>query len=84
MLFVHVQNAKVGSSIVTVQAVDDDQGLNGVVRYALKQDSSGHWKTFAIDEITGIITLQKELNRRRQKLYSVGIVQELTLEYKNV
>jgi hypothetical protein len=54
-----------------VQAVDDDIGSNGAVRYRLKQDLMGNWQTFFIDDVTGVIQLKKELDREKQKIYEV-------------
>jgi hypothetical protein len=61
----------VGSTVIQVQAVDDDIGPNGAVRYRLKQDLVGNWRTFSIDEMTGVIQLKKELDREQQKIYEV-------------
>jgi hypothetical protein len=57
--------------VIQVQAVDDDIGSNGAVRYRLKQDLMGNWQTFLIDEVTGVIQLKKELDREKQKVYEV-------------
>jgi protocadherin-16/23 len=65
------QNATLGSSVVQVQATDDDIGPNGAVRYRLKQDLVGNWRTFSIDEVTGVIQLKKQLDRKKQKIYEV-------------
>lgn len=54
-----------------MEAVDDDKGPNAVVHYALKQDLAGNWKTFSINENTGLISLKKPLNRKKQKIYQV-------------
>lgn len=61
----------VGSSVISVKAIDDDVGQNAEVRYRLKQDLMGDWKTFSVDEITGLITLKKPLNKENQKTYQV-------------
>lgn len=57
--------------MIQVQAVDDDIGTNGAVRYRLKHDLVGNWRTFSIDEMTGIIQLKKQLDRQKQKVYEV-------------
>jgi hypothetical protein len=57
--------------VIEVHAVDDDIGANGAVRYRLRQDPLGHWRTFDIDHVTGIITLKDLLDRERQKMYEV-------------
>jgi len=61
----------IGSSVISVKAIDDDVGQNADVRYRFKQDLMGDWKTFSVDEITGLITLRKPLNKEVQKVYQV-------------
>jgi len=62
----------VGTSVISVKAIDDDVGQNAEVRYRFKQDLMGDWKTFSVDEITGLITLKKTLNKDIQKIYQVN------------
>jgi hypothetical protein len=52
-------------------AKDEDVGLNALVKYRLKPDLFGNYKTFLIDENNGLITLRSPLDRERQKLYEV-------------
>lgn len=61
----------IGSPVISVKAIDDDVGQNAEVRYRFKQDLMGDWKTFSVDEITGLITLKKPLNKEIQKIYQV-------------
>jgi len=61
----------IGSPVITVKAIDDDVGPNAEVRYRFKHDLMGDWKTFLVDEITGLITLKKSLNKEIQKIYQV-------------
>ncbi len=65
------ENETVGFLIAVVAAVDEDAGLNSQIRYSLRPDPLGHWKTFAIDELSGDITLAQPLDREMQKLYEV-------------
>jgi hypothetical protein len=65
------QNATVGQGIAQVLAKDEDVGLNALVKYRLKPDLFGNYKTFAINETTGLLTLRTPLDRERQKLYEV-------------
>lgn len=65
------QNVTVGTPIIQIEAKDADTGPNGDVHYRLKQDLAGHWRTFHIDDITGIISLKLPLDRETQKLYEV-------------
>ena len=68
-----MQNITVGSDIVQVEAKDADIGPNGDVHYRLKKDIAGHYKTFRIDDKTGMIYLKSPLDREVQKLYEVII-----------
>ena len=61
----------VGTPIIQIEARDADTGPNGDVHYRLKQDLAGHWRTFSIDDITGVVSLKLPLDRETQKLYEV-------------
>ncbi|CAH0391322.1 unnamed protein product [Bemisia tabaci] len=67
------ENATEGSSVIRVEATDDDVGLNAEVRYRLKHDLSGDYRTFAINDTTGQITLRLPLNREKQKIYQIRV-----------
>jgi len=47
--------------------------LNALVRYRLKPDLYGNYKTFSIDETTGLVTLKIPLDREKQKLYEIRV-----------
>jgi cadherin 23 len=55
------ENASIDSEVTRVKAVDVDIGSNGAVRYRLRQDPLGNHRSFAIDEVTGVITMKREL-----------------------
>ncbi|KZC14307.1 Cadherin-23 [Dufourea novaeangliae] len=67
------ENVTVGTAIIQIEAKDADTGPNGDVHYRLKQDLAGHWRTFHIDDTTGIISLQLPLDRETQKLYQIRV-----------
>lgn len=67
------ENTTLGTPLIQVLAVDQDIGANGAVRYRLRKDPLGNWRTFAIDEETGMITLKHSLDRERQKLYELRV-----------
>ena len=43
-------------------------GSNGAVRYRIRKDPVGNYKTFKIDPVSGLITLALGLDRERQKV----------------
>ncbi|XP_044756938.1 cadherin-23 [Coccinella septempunctata] len=67
------ENATVGSALIQIVATDADIGLNGAVRYKLKADPGGHWKTFNLQPVSGILELRLPLNRDKQKIYDIRI-----------
>ncbi|XP_063244010.1 cadherin-23 [Bacillus rossius redtenbacheri] len=67
------ENATIGSTVIQVHATDNDIGPNGAVRYRLRQDLMGNWKTFSIEERTGIVTLRQRLDRAKQKIYEIRV-----------
>lgn len=56
-----------------VIAKDDDVGQNALIRYRLKHDLFGNYKTFSIDENTGFVKLNQVLDREKQKLYEIRV-----------
>ncbi|XP_041711685.2 protocadherin Fat 1a isoform X3 [Coregonus clupeaformis] len=63
------ENTPVGTEIVQVDSTDKDQGDNGVVRYSIVADTD----QFAIDELTGIVTVKKPLDREVHPVYILKI-----------
>lgn len=47
------ENLPVDSSVMTIRAVDSDQGVNGKITYAIADEIDWH---FRIDNLTGVIT----------------------------
>ncbi len=45
--------------MIRVKAVDTDVGLNGAVRYRIRRDPLGNYKSFTVDQETGVITLDR-------------------------
>lgn len=67
------ENTTVGTSILQVFAKDEDEGPNAIVKYRLKYDPIGNYRTFSIDQDTGELTLKLPLNRERQKIHEVRV-----------
>uniref|UniRef100_A0A8D8D154 Cadherin-23 n=2 Tax=Culex pipiens TaxID=7175 RepID=A0A8D8D154_CULPI len=71
---IHVpENATVGTSIIQVKAIDSDIGPNAAVMYRFKPDPVGGYRSFSIDEYSGVITLKLLLDRERQKKYELRV-----------
>ena len=71
-----MQNIPAGSWVTQVQAVDLDEGTNGVVEYEFIQNpgtSSPDWQKFSIDRRTGNITTANYIDREEQQLYFVSL-----------
>ncbi|GAA6091168.1 cadherin-23 isoform X1, partial [Tachysurus ichikawai] len=65
-----------GLVVYEVFATDEDEGVNGEVRYSFLQTGAGNrdWENFRIDSITGVITTAVKLDREKQALYSLIVV----------
>lgn len=75
-MFLIFKNATVGTSVIQVKAIDNDVGPNAAVLYRLKQDTVGNYRSFAIDQVSGLITVRQPLDRERQKIYDVSVCRE--------
>ncbi|XP_029816072.1 protocadherin gamma-A5-like [Manacus vitellinus] len=56
------EDVPVGSVLVTVTATDDDEGLNGHVKYSFKKIIDKESQIFLLDSETGAITLLRSLD----------------------
>ncbi|XP_049336961.1 cadherin-23 isoform X1 [Astyanax mexicanus] len=65
-----------GLVVYEVFATDEDEGVNGEVRYSFLQTGAGNrdWENFHIDALTGVITTAVKLDREKQPLYSLIVV----------
>ncbi|CDQ67801.1 unnamed protein product [Oncorhynchus mykiss] len=63
------EKTPVGTEIVQVDSTDKDQGDNGVIRYSIVADTD----QFAIDELTGVVTVKKQLDREVHPVYILKI-----------
>uniref|UniRef100_A0A8C2A313 Cadherin-related 23 n=1 Tax=Cyprinus carpio TaxID=7962 RepID=A0A8C2A313_CYPCA len=65
-----------GLVVYEVFATDDDEGVNGEVRYSFLQTGAGNrdWENFHIDAVNGVITTAVKLDREKQALYSLVVV----------
>ncbi|XP_037117404.1 protocadherin Fat 1a isoform X2 [Syngnathus acus] len=66
--FAVFENTETGTFVAKLQADDADSGLNGDVVYSLLGSGDG-W--FSIDEVSGIISLERPLDRETRALYEL-------------
>ncbi len=60
----------IGHEVVRVFAIDQDSGVNGIIRYRLAAAADGiNVSDFANDEVSGVIRTRKTLDRERQSVY---------------
>ncbi|XP_036372790.1 protocadherin Fat 1a isoform X3 [Megalops cyprinoides] len=62
------ENTEVGTFVAKLQATDLDLGANGEVLYSLADSADG---TFSIDGRSGVVSLQRPLDREAQAVYSL-------------
>ncbi|KAE8591217.1 hypothetical protein XENTR_v10018345 [Xenopus tropicalis] len=64
------------STVYEVYATDNDEGLNGAVRYNLLKTGAGtkDWEYFTIDSTSGLIQTALRLDREKQAMYNLIIV----------
>ncbi|KAM8924599.1 cadherin-23 [Pelodytes ibericus] len=70
------EETPLNSTVYEVYATDNDEGLNGAVRYSLLKTGAGNkdWEYFRIDSASGLIQTAQRLDRERQAMYNLIIV----------
>ncbi|XP_040587830.1 protocadherin Fat 1 isoform X7 [Mesocricetus auratus] len=64
------ENTEPGTLLTRVQATDADAGLNRKISYSLIDSADGQ---FSINEASGIIQLEKHLDREQQAVYTLTV-----------
>ncbi|KAM6056394.1 protocadherin gamma-A10-like isoform 6-T6 [Chlamydotis macqueenii] len=70
------EDVPVGSNLVTVTATDDDEGMNGQVKYSMKKISEKASQIFQLDAETGAITLVRSLDFEEGHSYELEVQAE--------
>lgn len=65
------EDASVGSPVLRVAAIDPDVGINRRVRYSLEPPHVS--VMFAVDAVSGVITLLQTLDREHQDSYNLRV-----------
>ena len=68
------ENATVGTSVISVAAADPDSGPNGEVTYAINRRQSDNQELFAIDELSGLLTVNKRLDFESKDSHELVVV----------
>ncbi|VEN50001.1 unnamed protein product, partial [Callosobruchus maculatus] len=68
------ENEPLGSTILTVSASDKDQGPNGMIRYRISEGNER--KEFAVDHISGAVTILQPLDYDTVQEYYLNITAE--------
>ncbi|NXX40546.1 PCDG2 protein, partial [Tricholaema leucomelas] len=67
------EDVPVGSTLVTVTAIDADEGLNGHVKYALNKITEKASKIFQLNVETGAVTLNRSLDFEQGNSYELEV-----------
>ncbi|XP_047016908.1 protocadherin beta-16 isoform X23 [Ictalurus punctatus] len=67
------ENAPIGTEVVTVSAVDADEGANGAVTYEFSRIAHNALQLFTIDKLTGQIKVNGDIDYEEEKYYEIGV-----------
>ncbi|XP_055524329.1 cadherin-87A [Wyeomyia smithii] len=65
------ENFPTGTKVERLQAIDLDTGINAEIRYRIQQ---GSFDDFAINNMTGVVTIARKLDYDRRNTYQMEIV----------
>lgn len=65
------ENAPIGTVIAQTPATDADSGVNAEIKYRVQR---GGFDAFAINETTGIVTVDTKLDYDRRNTYNIEII----------
>uniref|UniRef100_A0A8D0DTW5 FAT atypical cadherin 2 n=1 Tax=Salvator merianae TaxID=96440 RepID=A0A8D0DTW5_SALMN len=69
-----LDTAPVGTEVMQVRAMDQDQGVNAEIHYYLEAGNNGEF--FAINKLSGIITVSKKLDQSKQERFTLTVKAE--------
>ncbi|KAK1800274.1 hypothetical protein P4O66_000310 [Electrophorus voltai] len=67
------ENAPLGTEVVTVSAVDADEGANGAVSYEFSRIADNAAQSFMIDKLTGKITVIGDIDYEKETYYEMRV-----------
>ncbi|KAJ2947229.1 hypothetical protein O0L34_g16939 [Tuta absoluta] len=65
------EDAPIGTQVAVVQATDMDSGINSEIKYAVQK---GAYDAFAIDNVTGVVTVSSQLDYDKKNAYRIQII----------
>ncbi|XP_058268055.1 putative protocadherin beta-18 isoform X44 [Hemibagrus wyckioides] len=68
-----VENAPIGTEVVTVSAEDADEGANGEVTYEFSHIANNAEQLFVIDKLTGEIKVSGVIDYEEETYYEIGV-----------
>ncbi|XP_037317175.2 protocadherin gamma-A10-like [Pungitius pungitius] len=68
------ENAPIGTYITTVNASDVDSGSNGLITYTFTNTKGNFGEKFAIDSISGTITVAENIDFEKDKKYEIRVI----------
>ncbi|KAM7042523.1 protocadherin gamma-A5-like [Acridotheres tristis] len=67
------EDVPVGSTLITLQAIDADEGLNGEIEYSFNKIKEKSSQTFQLDSDTGAISLLQSLDFEKGDSYELEV-----------
>ncbi|XP_053542748.1 protocadherin beta-16 isoform X13 [Ictalurus punctatus] len=67
------ENSLTGTEVVTVSAVDADEGANGAVTYEFSRIADNAAQLFTIDKLTGQIKVNGDIDYEEEKYYDIRV-----------
>ncbi|KAI4884722.1 hypothetical protein NFI96_024914 [Prochilodus magdalenae] len=68
-----VENAPLGTEVVTVSATDADEGANGAVSYEFSRIADNAAQLFTIDKVSGQIKVSGDIDYEKETFYEIGV-----------
>lgn len=65
------ENLSIGSTVLVMNATDMDTGVNAKLKYRIE---SGGFDDFVINEVTGVVTVNKQLDYDKRNYYRINVV----------
>ncbi|XP_059918613.1 protocadherin alpha-2-like isoform X15 [Gadus macrocephalus] len=69
-----VENAEIGTTLITLSATDLDDGINSAIIYSFTgQENIDSDKLFIVNEVTGVITIKSKIDFEENQAYEIRV-----------